>query len=72
MCQIRKTIIEVRANLIGFANTYEVAKLTVDNWHNNLFDIADNNKDKTNIDFANIGLAEFSVQTKILLADSIR
>lgn len=58
---MRKTIIEVRANLIGFANTYEATKLTVDNWHNNLFDIADNNKDKTNIDFANIGLAEFGV-----------
>lgn len=72
MCQIRKTRIEIKANLVTYADACKAVKIAVDNWYNNLLDIANNSEDKTDVDFANIDLAQFGIHTKILLADSVR
>lgn len=69
---MRKTIIEVWADLVGCVYTREAAKFAVNDWHNNSLYIANNSENKANINFANIDLAEFGVHTKTLLANSIR
>lgn len=59
---MRKTRIEVRADIAARANVREVARLVVDNWYDEMTDIADSNGD-TEIDSTNMNLVEFSIQT---------
>lgn len=69
---MRKTRTKVRANRITCADTCKAAKFAADDQHDKSLDIADNSEDETNIDSANIDLAEIGVYIKELFADSIR
>ncbi len=71
MCQMRKTRIEVRADIATRSDAREVARLVVDDWRNKTTDIADSDVE-AKIDHTNVGLTEFGVQTKMSLTDSIR
>ena len=50
----------------------KAAKLAANHWHDEIADIAGNSNDESNVDSANIDLVKFSVNTKKLLADSVR
>ena len=69
---MRKTRIEVKTDLVADINAHEIGKLAADDWHDNSLDIADGNKDKVDVNSANIDLAELGVYTEVLLIDSIR
>ncbi len=68
---MRKTRIEVRANIAAHADACKAAQLAVDNWRNETTDMT-NSDGEAEIDPTNVGLAEFGVQTKTSLADSVR
>ncbi len=70
MCQIRKTRIEVRADIAARADAYEAAQLVGEDWYDKTTDMADSNGE-AEIDPTNVELAEFSVYTKTSFADSI-
>ncbi len=70
MCQMRKTRIEVRADIATRTNTRKVARLAVDNWCNETTDMATSDVE-AEINPTNVGLAEFGVQTETSLADSV-
>lgn len=72
VCHIRKNRIEVRANLVARTDAHEAASLATDDWHDAIVDIIGNSNNKSDNDYTNIDLAEFKINTKILLADSIR
>ena len=63
VCQIRKTRIEVRADIAAYADARKAAQLAVDNWGNETTDMADNNR-KAKINSANVELVKFGIQTK--------
>lgn len=60
ICQIRKTRIEVRVDLIVDVDTPKTAWLEVMDERDNWLDMADNNK-KAKTDSLNIGLVEFDI-----------
>ncbi len=66
-----KTRIEVRADITARADAHKVARLAVDDWCDKITDMANSNEE-AKIDPRNVGLAEFGVQTKMSLADSVR
>ncbi len=68
---MRKTRIEVRADLAARADTREVARLEVEDGCDNLSDVADNDGE-AEIESPNVGLVEFGIQTQTSLADSVR
>lgn len=68
---MRKTGIEVKADLAVRIDVYKMAQLQVEDERDNLFDVADNEKE-SEIDFWNMGLIEFVIQTQTSLADNIR
>ncbi len=68
---MRKTRIEVRTDLAARADTCEAARLEVENGHDDLSDVADNDGE-AEIDSPNVGLLEFDIQTQKSLADSVR
>ncbi len=68
---MRKTRIEVRADIAARADAREPARLAVDDWRDETTDMADNDGE-AEIDPTNVGLAEFDVQTETSLADSVR
>ncbi len=70
MCQIRKTKIEVRANIGAHADARQVARLVVDSWGNETTDMANSNGE-AEINSINVELAKFGIQTKMSLADSV-
>ncbi len=65
-----KTRIEVRANIASRADAREAAGLAVDNWRDMTTDMIDSNGE-AEIDLTNVELADFGVQTKTFLTDSI-
>ena len=71
VCQMRKTKIEVRADIAARADARKAAWLAVDNWGDKTTDLADSNGE-AKINSANIELVEFGVQTKTSLANSVR
>ncbi len=71
VCQMRKTRIEVRADIAARADAREAARLAVDDWCDETTDMVDSDRE-AEIDPTNMGLAEFGVQTKTFLADSVR
>ena len=60
VCQMRKTRLEVKADLTIRVNTYETAQLEVKNRCNNLSDMVDNNGE-AKIDSSNMRLVEFGI-----------
>lgn len=72
MYQMRKTRIEVRADLFAPADIREAVKLLANDWRDNSLNIADGRKDKADVDSTNIDLAEFGIHTEILLANSVK
>lgn len=68
---MRKTRIEVRADIVARANAREVARLAADDWPDVTIDMADSD-DEANIDSANVDLVGFGVHTKTLLVNSVR
>ncbi len=71
VCQIRKTRIEVRADIAARIDAREAARLAVDDWRDKTIDMANSNGE-AEIDPTNVGLVEFGVQTITSLADSVR
>ncbi len=71
MYQMRKTWVEVKANITACIDAHEVTWLAVDDWHNKATDMT-NSDGKAEIDPTNMELAEFSIHTKMSLANSIR
>ncbi len=67
---MRKTRIEVRADLAAHADACEAARLEVEDGCNNLSDVADNDGE-AEIDFPNVGLVEFGIQTQTSLVDNV-
>ena len=67
---MRKTRIEVWANIAAYVVAREAARLAVDDWCDKITDIADSDGE-AEIDPTNVGLAKFGVQTETSLADSI-
>lgn len=72
MYQIRKSRIEIKADLIAHTNACKVARLVTNDWHNTTVDITNNRNDESNDNGTNINLAKFEIYTKILLIDSVR
>lgn len=70
ICQMRKTRIEVKANIITYADACEVVRLVANDWHTMTINMANKN-DETIINFVNVNLVEFKVHIKTLLANSI-
>ncbi len=68
---MRKTRIEVRADIAACAHACEAARLAVDDWRDKTIDMVDSDGE-AKIDPINVGLAEFGVQTETSLADSVR
>ncbi len=68
---MRKTMIKVRADLVVRADAYKAAWLEVKDGRDDLFNVADNDKE-AKIDSPNVGLVEFDIQTQTSLADSVR
>lgn len=68
---MKKTRIEVKANIIAQADAWEATRLIADDYCNVTINMADNN-DEANIDSVNVDLLEFGVQTKNLLAVSVQ
>lgn len=60
MCQMRKTKIEVRANITIYVDAREAIWLTVDDWCGKMTDIVNSNKE-VDIDFTNIELIKFGI-----------
>lgn len=69
--QMRKTRIEVRADIVAHADTCEGARLTTDDWQDETIDMADSNNE-ADINCANVDLVKFGVYNKTLLANNIR
>lgn len=67
---MRKTRIEIRADIIAQGNACKTASLAADDWRNLTIDMADSNNE-ANIDFANMDLVDIEVHIKTLLADSV-
>lgn len=61
---MKKTRMEVKANLIARADACEAATFAADDWHDNILNKADNSKDETNVDFANIDLQNLVFKLK--------
>lgn len=59
-------------NLIIYTNIPKAIQLMNNNQHNQSLNIVVDNNDKTNIDFAKIYFAKFTIHIKISLANSIR
>ncbi len=57
---MRKTRIEIRANIAARADARKAAQLAVDNWRDKTIDMADSDRE-AEIDPTNVGLAEFGV-----------
>lgn len=72
MCQLRKSRIEIKSNLIIHTNTCEIPKLTANNWYNTTVNIIGNSNDETNNNYINVHLAKFKIHTKTFLTDNIR
>ena len=70
VCQMRKTRIEVKANIAARADACKTAQLVVDNWRNKTTDMTDSNG-KAEINSTNVELAKYGVYTKTFLAESI-
>ncbi len=68
---MQKTRIDIRANLVAYADACEVAQLEVKDRCDNLSDVADNNK-KDKMNSLNIRLIAFGIQIQSSLADNIR
>ncbi len=68
---MRKTRIEVKADITACADVYKAARLAADNWRDETTNMA-NSDGEAEIDPTNVGLVEFGVQTKTSLADSVR
>ncbi len=60
VCQMRKTRIEVRADLAARVDAREAARLKVKDGRDDLFDVADNNVE-AEINPPNVGLVEFGI-----------
>lgn len=71
ICQMRKTRIEVKTDIIARADAREAARLAADDWCDETTNMADIN-DEVDINSANIDLGEFGVLTQTSLADSVR
>ncbi len=67
---MRKTKIEVKADFTAYADARKAAWLDVKDGRDNLSDMADNDG-KAVIDFPNVELVEFDIQTQISLADNV-
>lgn len=67
---MRKTMIEVRANIVARPNPREPARLTTDDWYDVTIDMADSN-DEADIDSANVDIVKFGAYTKTSLANSV-
>lgn len=67
---MRKTKIEIRANIITCADAYKTAQLAINNWYDMTTNMTDSNG-KAEIDLTNVKLAEFDILTKKLLVDSV-
>lgn len=60
MCQIRKTKIKVKDNIIVYADACKAANLIADNKNNKINNITDSNN-KANINSANVNLIKFEI-----------
>lgn len=72
MCQIRKSRIEVKDNLVASADARKVAKLATNDWRDATVDITRNGNDESNDDCTNVDLADFEVNSEKLLVDNVR
>lgn len=68
---MRKTRIQVQANIVARADVRKAAKLAADDWNDEPNNMVDND-DKADIDSANVDPVEFGVHNNILLVDSVR
>ncbi len=68
---MQKTKIEVGADLVACIDAHEAARLEVKDGCDNLSDVANKNRE-AEINFPNVRLVEFGIQTQTSLADIIR
>ncbi len=66
---MQKSRIEVKANITARTDARKTARLGVDNWRNEITDMADSDGE-AKIDLTNMRLAKFSIHTKMFFADS--
>lgn len=67
---MQKTRIEVRANIIVYADAHKAAQFAVDKWCNEMTDMANSNRE-AGMDFISMELVEFRVHTVISLTNII-
>lgn len=67
---MRKTRIKVRANIAAYDHDQEPAQLVVDDWRDMTTEIVESDGE-AEIHLKNVELAEFGIQTKRSLANSI-
>lgn len=60
LCQMQKTRIEVKADIIIYANAWDIAWLADDNWYDTIIDLVDSDSDDE-VNFLNIKLVKFGV-----------
>lgn len=68
----KKSRIEIITNFIAYVNVYKTAKFKAYNQYNATFDIIGNSNDKKSNDYANIDLAKFEINIKILLSNCVK
>ncbi len=67
---MRKTRIEVRANIVVYVHVCKTARIAVDNWCNKTTDMVNSNKE-AEINPTNSQWVKLSIYTKMFLTDSI-
>lgn len=68
---MRKTRKEIKVEIATYVDTHVTTRLVVDNQYKKTTNITDSNRE-AEIDFTNVGLVEFGIQTKTSLIDSIQ